>query len=184
VKVTTAPEVHRLAAGAALADEVGGHDGLAVAGCHGVQHPEDDGRGDGQQRERDGEVLAAEEVGEGAGEPVHPTGRHLVGGHAAGDRGGAGGVPVHRELRRRDVDGGLEQVLGIAGEQLGRAVLRCVRTEQRSAEGRGADLAPAVALGGHRVAEPDVLPRPLLRHVRALDAGDRQPGGSLRAPAG
>ena len=57
-------EEHRVAGGAVGPDEVGGDDGLAVAGGEGVKRAEDEGDGEGQEHDGEGEALGGDEARE------------------------------------------------------------------------------------------------------------------------
>ncbi len=182
------PELQGLAAGAPLAHQVGGHDGLAVPGCERVQDAEQHRGEQGHDGEGEGQVGATEEAGEGLGHPVDPAGGDLV--HVDPSSAGAGGADrsgANLEAGRRDVRGGLQEVLGVGGEEGGRAVLRHGGPVQRAAPRDGCDLPPAVALASRGVVEGDRGPRPGFRGVAARDPRRVQagaPGTALRLGTG
>ena len=93
-----------LPAGAPLPDQVGGHDGLAVAGSQRVQDTEQDGGEQRQDGERERQVGPAEETGEGLREPVDPSWSDLVDVHrraACGARAGRAGAHVEAPVPDR-----------------------------------------------------------------------------------
>ena len=160
-------QAERLARRAALADEVRGHHGLAVAGGQGVHRAEEDGDADGGDGEAERELLAGHEVPERVGGAVDAgQGRDLPGRRRGplDRRELLGAQPVTAgagaERGALDVERGRQSVGRVRGEALADAGRRQRRTGERD----------AVADRGQLV--PTDPPR-----AAAVDHGDRQRPG-------
>ena len=160
----------------APADEIGGHDRLAVPRQEGVPRTEQHRQQHGEQADPDGEVLAADDVVEGRGEPVQlaheDAGDRQVLGDAVGGRAGAG---LGRDRAAAHIQRRAEQVVGVAAQLVADAPGREGRALQRDAGRDRGDLMPADA-----VAVPGAVD-PHGRLVRQVDP----PGQvALEAPDG
>ncbi len=177
VAVTVRPMTRGLAHRAPLADQVGGHDRLAVAGGEGVHGAQADGQPEGEDAEADGQLLAGDEVGEGAGGAVEAAG---LGDAGAGDGAGDG---RRRRATGADPHGGLalvgrrgEQVVGIGGQPGAGAGRGDVGRHHRGAVAHGGDLPPADPVGEGGAGELDLPLAPDLVDVGGKVARQAQGG--------
>ncbi len=160
--------------------EVGGHDGLAVAGhrrVHGAQHERHQ---QGQQPERHGQPIGADQRVEPIGQQAGVAGEDVHPGHARRRRGPATVARLRRHPGRAYVERRAEQVGGIVAQLARHAPGRDGGVAQPHALPLGGDLPPAHGVAPVGVGESQ-RHRPIDPQGRGEPAGEpagTQPGGA------
>ncbi len=151
--------------------EVERHHGLAVTGRERVRSTEDERHEDGEQAGEQA-VLTEERRGPGR-EPAAAGGRGAVVRRAREHAGRP--ARRHEERGRRDVQRGLQQVLGVGRQPVAGALARHVRGGQGHLVADGGDLAPPHRPGRRGVLEGDLAGADVrCSRVVAGDPRDRQ----------